>query len=90
MVGSKTETGTRYSLISDDLNIFMSLRLPNICTVFQVTIYTDIHIDSLISFKAQVWNVVELKCLYDYIQSLKMFNHHQVKLIEHRRQRKNR
>lgn len=36
---SKTETGTGSSVFSDDLHFFVSLRLPNTCTVLQEVIY---------------------------------------------------
>ena len=44
--GSKTENGTGSGIYSDDLDISLSLRLPNSCTVFQTEIY-DINVAAM-------------------------------------------
>ena len=67
--GSKTEAGTVSCVFSDDLGTSVSLRLPNICTVFQAEIQSIWLQGNLDSFP-----FVFRLLIYMYVDSLATIN----------------
>lgn len=71
------ETGSGCEIFSDDLDIFVALKLPNACTVLWPRIYV---INVCTTFDIYV-NSLEVKYIYNYIQLLQLLNQYQVEVI---------
>lgn len=75
---SKTETGTDSEMFSDDMNIFVSLKLPTDSQFRSSTVNICVCRQNCRILNS---NAVKLECVYDCLYLLVLFNHHQMEFM---------